>query len=171
MSRTYKGRYKPVNPSKYAGDPETVTYRSMWERHCMKWFDTNSNVEQWVSEELVIPYICQTDKKAHRYYTDFLIKYNDGRIVIIEVKPYKETLPPKSGVGKTRQRLLSEGLTYVKNQSKWNAASSYAADRGWHFEVWTEKELEAMGILPKSTRKLRTKKPIKALAPFKKKKK
>ena len=59
-------------------------------------------------------------------------------------------------------------MTYIKNQSKWKAASEYAKDRGYHFEIWTEKELTAMGIMPKP---LRSKKPIKKLPPFRKKKK
>ena len=169
--RTHKGRYKPTNPHKYAGDVENVVYRSMWERHVMKWCDINPEVEQWMSEELVIPYICETDKKLHRYFTDFVIKYKSGRIVIVEVKPHKETLRPERKQGKTRQTLLNEGLTFIKNQSKWKAAKEYADSRGHHFEVWTEKELTAMGIMPKSTQSIRAKKPLKKLAPFRKKKK
>ena len=61
--------------------------------------------------------------------------------------------------------MLTESFTYVKNQNKWKAASEYAKDRGWGFEIWTEKELTAMGIMPKST------KPLKPLKPFKKPKK
>jgi|TARA_R110002096_G_scaffold69149_7_gene166424 hypothetical protein len=165
--KTYKGRYKPINPAKYAGDPDKCVYRSMWERHVMKWCDNNTNVAQWVSEECVIPYICDTDKRPHRYFTDFLIKYKDGRVVIVEVKPFKETQKPVGGRGKTRQRVLTEGLTYIKNQSKWIAAKKYAADRGWHFEIWTEKELTKWGIMPKPLKKLTTKKPIKAMPSFK----
>lgn len=171
MMKTYKGRYKPINPKKYAGNSDDIVYRSMWERHVMKWCDNNSSVVQWVSEELIIPYICETDKQMHRYYTDFVIKYDTGRTVVVEVKPFKETQKPESSRGKNRQRLLSEGLTYVKNQSKWKTAREYCLDRGWHFEVWTEKELTAMGIMPKSTQRPKTKKIIKPLSPFRKKKK
>ena len=169
--KTYKGRYKPSNPSKYVGDVDNVVYRSGWERHVMKWCDSNPDVEQWMSEELIIPYICETDKRPHRYFMDFVIKYRSGRVTLVEVKPEKETKRPEKKQGKSRQRLLSEGLTYVKNQSKWKAASEYAKDRGYHFEIWTEKELTAMGIMPKSTQRMRTKKPLKKLPPFRKKKK
>lgn len=119
--KTYKGRYKPSNPSKYVGDIDNVVYRSGWERHVMKWCDNNPDVEQWMSEELIIPYICETDKKPHRYFMDFVIKYRSGRVTLVEVKPEKETKRPERTQGKSRQRLLSEGLTYVKNQSKWKA--------------------------------------------------
>ena len=169
--KTYKGRYKPKNPAKYAGDVDNVVYRSGWERHVMKWCDESIDIVQWMSEELVIPYICETDGRPHRYFTDFVIKYKSGRVVIVEVKPHKETLLPVRKQGKTRRTILTEGMTYIKNQSKWKAAKAYADDRGYHFEIWTEKELTAMGVMPKSTQKMRTKKPLKKLAPFRKKKK
>lgn len=169
--KTYKGRYKPKNASKYVGDVDNVVYRSGWERHVMKWCDENSDVIQWMSEELVIPYICETDNKPHRYFVDFVIQYKSGRVVLVEVKPHKETKRPERKQGKSRQTLLNEGMTYIKNQSKWKAAKQYAEDRGHHFEIWTEKELTAMGIMPKSTQRMRTKKPIKKLPPFRKKKK
>ena len=51
--------------------------------------------------------------------------------------------------------------------NKWSAAQNYAADRGWGFEIWTEKHLEHMGILPKPKKKF---KPIKSLGPVRKKK-
>lgn len=166
--KTYKGRYKPKNPKKYVGDVDNVVYRSGWERSVMKWCDDNSDIVQWMSEELVIPYICETDNKPHRYFVDFVIQYKSGRVVLVEVKPAKETKRPERKQGKSRQTLLNEGLTYVKNQSKWKAAKQYAEDRGHTFEVWTENELYAMGIM---TKPLRSKKPIKKLAPFRKKKK
>tara|TARA_R110000782_G_scaffold188712_2_gene278739 strand:- start:143 stop:454 length:312 start_codon:yes stop_codon:yes gene_type:complete len=102
---------------------------------------------------------------------DFVIKYKSGRVVLVEVKPFKETKVPVNKQGKSRRTVLNEGMTYIKNQSKWKTAKKYADDRGYHFEIWTEKELTAMGIMPKSTQKMRTKKPIKKLAPFRKKKK
>ena len=166
--KTYKGRYKPKNPEKYVGDVNNIVYRSMWERHVMKWCDDSSDIVQWMSEELIIPYICETDNKPHRYYMDFVIQYKSGRVVLVEVKPHKETKRPERKQGKSRRTLLNEGMTYIKNQSKWKAAKKYADDRGYHFEIWTEKELTAMGIMPKP---LRSKKPLKKLPPFKKKKK
>lgn len=169
MNKTYKGRYKPKNTSKYAGDAENIVYRSMWERHVMKWCDDNPKVKKWVSEEIVIPYICETDKRPHRYFMDFLIQFTDGKTLLVEVKPHKETLPPKTGKGRSRQRVLNEGMTYIKNQSKWKAAQEYALDRGWHFVIWTENELESMGIKPKSTTSWKSKKPIKPMKPFRKK--
>ena len=102
---------------------------------------------------------------------DFVIKYKSGKVVLVEVKPHKQTMRPERKQGKSRHTLLNEGMTYIKNQSKWKAANEYAKDRGYHFEIWTEKELTAMGIMPKSTQRMRTKKPLKKLPPFRKKRK
>jgi len=156
----YSGKYKVKNKDKYLGDPENIVYRSLWEKHAFKWCDNSSDVKKWGSEEVVIPYLYEVDKKYHRYFMDLIVQYKDGRTVLIEIKPEKETSPP-TGPKRTR-RYITEGLTYVKNMNKWEAANEYAKDRGWHFEIWTEKELNARGILPKS---------IKPLKPFIRKKK
>ena len=169
--KTYKGKYKPTKPQKYAGDVNDIVYRSGWEKYVMMWCDKNSDVVQWVSEELVIPYICETDKKSHRYFVDFVIKYKSGRVVLVEVKPAKETKRPEKKQGKSRQTLMTEGLTYIKNQSKWKAAVEYTKDRGYHFEIWTENELTAKGIMPKAAQRVKSKKPLKKMPAFKKRKK
>lgn len=162
----YSGKFKITNPSKYKGDHTGVIYRSMWEKHCFKWCDTCADVLEWSSEEIIVPYYYDVDKKYHRYFPDLKIKMTNGKTYLIEIKPDKETRPP-TGTRKTRQ-YISEGLTYVKNVNKWEAAKSYAKDRGWIFEIWTEKTLQGMGIMPKSQPgKL---KPLKKMAPYKRKK-
>lgn len=162
--KTYKGRYKPKNPKKYAGDVDNVVYRSGWERSVMRWCDDSPQVVQWVSEEVVIPYICETDMKRHRYFMDFAIKFQDGTNLLVEVKPNKETKPPKTGKGRAKSTVLKEVTTYVKNTSKWKAAQQFADQNGWKFEIWDEHKLRDMGLLPKP---LRSKKPLKKLKPFK----
>jgi hypothetical protein len=101
---------------------------------------------------------------------DFAIQFSDGKKILVEVKPFKETQKPENKQGKRRQTLLKEGMTYIKNQSKWHAAREFALDRGWHFEIWTEKELTAMGIMPKSTQKPKGKYAFKPLKKFSRKK-
>jgi len=59
----YSGRYKVKNRTKYKGDVDNVIFRSMWERHCFKWCDDNPEVVKWSSEETVIPYFYEVDKK------------------------------------------------------------------------------------------------------------
>jgi len=151
---SYKGKYRVHNKQKYKGDVTNVVYRSMWERYCFKWCDHNPSVEKWSSEQVVVPYLYEVDGKAHRYFVDLWIRFTDGNIYLIEVKPDKETRPPEFSGRKTK-RYLQESLTYIKNQNKWKAAEEFAADRGWKFKVWTEHTLEKMGIKPKSTKRLK----------------
>jgi hypothetical protein len=144
----YSGKYIVKHRSKYRGDPDKVVYRSMWERHAFVWCDNNSKIRSWCSEEVVIPYFWDIDKKYHRYFME-------------ETKPPKK--PDRS------RRYINESMTYVKNMNKWSAAQSYAADRGWEFQIWTEIQLTEMGIMPKQSKKGPLKK-LKPLKPFRKKK-
>lgn len=141
---TYKGKYKPRNPSKYLGDPTNIVYRSSWERQCMVYFDRNDNILNWGSEEVVIPYRSPIDNRVHRYFVDFMIqaKTASGNIetTLIEVKPFNQTQPPKIQKRKTK-RYLTEVTTYLVNEAKWKAASEFCKDRMWKFQIITEKEL------------------------------
>ncbi len=133
------------NLQKYVGNPSAVRYRSLWERQVFRWLDDNKNVLSWNSEEVVIPYRCKTDNKLHRYFMDLYVKFNDGKTYLIEIKPKKQTQPPKQPSRKSK-KYLNEVMTYVKNQSKWTAAESYAKDRGMIFQIWTEDTIKGLGI-------------------------
>lgn len=164
VAQFYQGRFKPKNPNKYKGDVKNIIYRSSWELAVLKWADSNNLIKSYSSEEIVIPYFYEIDKKTHRYFIDVFLEYTDGRKVLVEIKPKKETnVPAKQG--KSKSRYITESLTYVKNQNKWAAAFEFAKARGWVFEVWTEDTLKGMNIL-KSLPKQKTTKPLK---PFKKK--
>ena len=110
----------------------------------MNWCDSNPSVIRWDSEETVIPYRCGTDKKIHRYFLDFriMVKNKDGveKIYLVEIKPDAQTKPPVFP-GKQTKRYLTESMTYIKNQSKWQAATNYARERGWEFIILTEHHL------------------------------
>lgn len=110
----------------------------------MKYLDENVAIIEWSSEELAIPYLCPTDNRWHRYYPDFIIKARlpngTSQTMILEVKPKKETMEPKKKKKATKQ-YITEVMTWGKNQAKWSAAREYCADRGWKFEIITEKEL------------------------------
>lgn len=139
----YKGRFKPRNPEKYSGDYKNIIYRSSWECKVMSWLDKNPDIIKWASEELPIPYKSPIDGKFHRYFPDFIVKINNKngiRIMMIEVKPYKQTIPPKKRKILT-ERYIEEVNTYVINQAKWKAANEYCLDKGWTFSLMTEKEL------------------------------
>lgn len=141
---TYKGKYKVKNIKKYKGDPTKVVYRSLWERQVFRWLESQSFIEEWNSEEVVIPYICETDHRPHRYFMDVYFKTTDGKRYLIEIKPKAQTQPPTQK--KKTKKFISEALTYTKNISKWKAAKSYAEDRGMIFQIWTEDTLKSLGI-------------------------
>jgi hypothetical protein len=145
MAKTYKGKYRIKKPKKYLGDPAKVTYRSLWERQAFRWCEDRDDVLGWSSEETVVPYVCPTDKRAHRYFIDLKIKFRNGRTVLVEIKPKSQTVPPKKPSRQTK-KYLNEVFTFVKNEAKWKAASKYAKDRGWHFEIWTEDTLKQLGM-------------------------
>jgi hypothetical protein len=140
----YSGRYNPKNKSKYMGDPTKITYRSLWERKCMLIFDENPNVTKWASEELAIPYMSPVDRKKHKYYPDFIVEMKNKEGVVetlmIEVKPKKQTEPPKKPKRQTK-RFLNEAKTYLTNQAKWDAANAFCERKGWRFKILTEKEI------------------------------
>jgi len=79
---SYKGKYKPSLPSKYKGDPTNIIYRSLWERKFMVYCDQTTNILEWGSEEIALPYRSPIDNRIHRYFPDFYIKVreNTGRI-------------------------------------------------------------------------------------------
>ena len=141
----YKGKYTIKNKSKYLGDPSKVVYRSLWERQAFKWCEGSSRVKKWNSEEIVIPYKCKTDNRIHRYYVDLLVELDNRDIILVEIKPKKQTVAPKNPKRKTK-RYVNEVMTYVKNTSKWEAAQQYAHHKGWKFQVWTEETLKNLGI-------------------------
>ena len=163
----YSGRYQVLNPKKYRGDHSNVIYRSLWERDTFKWCDLNPKIKYWSSEETVVPYFYDVDKKYHRYFVDIKITFTDGRTILVEIKPEKETAPP-TGPKRTK-KYITEGLTYVKNMNKWEAAESYCKDRGWKFQIWTEKTLQEMGLMTKPVPG-KIKKPLKRLPPYRRKK-
>lgn len=140
----YKGKYSPTRPYKYKGDPTKIIYRSLWERKFMQYCDSTTNVLEWGSEEIALPYRSPIDNKVHRYFPDFYIKVkeNTGQIkrYIIEIKPKKQTIAPKVQKKKTKGYVY-EVYEYARNQAKWKAAEEFCKDRRWEFKVLTENEL------------------------------
>ena len=70
---SYSGRFKIKNYNKYKGDFDNIIYRSLWEKSAFQWCDSNPKVKQWSSEEVIIPYYYEADKKYHRYFPDLKI--------------------------------------------------------------------------------------------------
>ena len=140
----YKGKFRPKITKKYKGDYTNIIYRSLWELKFMKYCDSNQNILEWGSEEIIIPYKSPLDNRYHRYFPDFYIKVkeNTGQIkkMIIEIKPKKQCIEPKVQKIKTKS-YVREVCEYVKNQAKWEAATDFCKDRMMDFRVLTESEL------------------------------
>jgi len=137
-------KYSPIRPEKYMGDPTKIILRSSYEVKFAIWCDKNDAVLKWNSEETIVPYVCPTDGRAHRYFIDFRIQVRnkDGllKTYLIEIKPDSQTRPPKPPKRKTKH-FITEVKTWAKNEAKWKAATRFAEDRGWDFMIITEKHL------------------------------
>jgi len=144
MASSYKGKYTPKNPSKYAGDPTKIIYRSLWERKFMVFCDDNPNILRWASEEIEIPYLSPIDHEYHRYYPDFIIKVKDKtkqiKTYIVEIKPERQCREPEKG-NKSNKTYLTEMKQWMINNKKWEAAKKFAAKQQWEFKILTEKTL------------------------------
>ena len=141
---SYSGKFKPKNYKKYKGDPTKIYYRSLWERRFMVYCDNNPSIVEWGSEEIIIPYKSPLDKKIHRYFPDFYIKYvnSKGQAIreIIEVKPKSQCKPPP--VPKRQPRKFKQKvLTYIINQAKFESAEEFCKDRKMGFRILTEDHL------------------------------
>ena len=135
----YRGKFRPQNREKYKGNPSNIIYRSGWELDFMKYLDRQPGVLQWNSEEIIIPYKSPIDGKWHRYYPDFWVKTSNSES-IIEIKPKKQTKPPKENP-KHRRRYLREVKTFVVNEAKWKAAEEFCENKGWQWKIMTEDTL------------------------------
>ena len=144
MAESIKSRYKPLNPKKYQGNPNNIICRSSWERKFCQWADKKESVISWASEEINIPYVSLKDNRIHKYYPDFLIKVKESsnriKTYVVEVKPKKQTLPPKKRKRITKSYIY-ECQTYAVNQAKWRAASEFCKDNRIEFKIITEDEL------------------------------
>lgn len=136
-----KGVYAPKFPSKYKGS-STPIFRSQWEYRFMRFLDFNDNVIEWISEEPLIPYHNPNTGTTWNYHPDFLIKLRTQtgvKIQLIEIKPKKQTMPPKTD-GR-RSTVIRETMMWNMNQAKWTAAKKYCDSHGWEFKILTEKDL------------------------------
>ena len=152
---SYKGRFRPKNPEKYKGDPTKIRYRSLWELKVMRKFDDHPDIVEWQSEEIAIPYMNPVKGKTSRYFPDFVIKKRIGenkyQMIMIEVKPKKQTAPPdprkkhNTPTGRVSRRFLNEAATYAINEAKWKAAMRFCKERGWLFTLMTEDHIKPLG--------------------------
>lgn len=142
-SKFIQGIFRPLHTEKYKGH-DLPRYLSSWELKLFRWCDTNPNVLEWGSENVVIPYTSPIDNKTHRYIVDAFIKLKTASGIkkfLVEVKPYKQTVEPEKTTNRSKKSLIYEQLTYIQNMAKWEAAKKWCKDRGIEFTILTEKEL------------------------------
>jgi len=155
-------------PERYIGkDRDKIVYRSSWEYSFMTQFlDSPSiNVEGWNSEEFIVHYR-SVDGRMHRYFLDFYVKFkaHNGETwnLLIEIKPYNQTIRPKMSAksSKTRKTLNSEVETYKINQLKWQSARQLCkqktmnSNEKWFFWVLHEHHINfvPMRLLKKNSK-------------------
>lgn len=140
-----KETFRPMNEDKYVGDINKIQVRSSWERLFCQWLDTNPMVVNWSSEIMYIEYFDPVRKKKRRYFPDFLMKVEDknGNLItyLVEVKPYKESHPPRADRRKKKKTRMREEAIWMTNNAKFEAAKEYCRRKGWIFKIITEKEL------------------------------
>jgi len=132
------GRFRPLNPGKYIGDPTNIWYRSSYEFRAMRYLDNDPGVLRWSSEEIVVPYRSPKDGRIHRYFPDVFYETARGKF-LVEIKPFDLCIPPRQR--KRTRKFLAEVMTYGVNMAKFEAARRYAESRGWQFKVWSEEHL------------------------------
>lgn len=144
------GKFSPQHPEKYVGDTKNIVFRSSWELKLFKFLDRNSNVLKWGSEEFSIQYFDPVADKVRRYFPDVfvIVKTKDGveQKVIIEVKPFVETMEPVvqlTPTGKPTKRYIEESTTYMTNTAKWDAAKKFCQVNNLRFLIMDE---YALGI-------------------------
>jgi hypothetical protein len=157
-NKNYKnGLYVPINMDKILklNDKGGFYYRSGLEHKFMIYLDNNSDVVKWNPEIVKIPYIRnawdnklqETHRTEHCYYPDFyyeIIK-KDGTIarVLAEIKPYKDTIPPKIGENPTLNQIKNfeyDLKMYSKNMDKWRFAFEWCKVKGYEFIIIPDKK-------------------------------
>lgn len=112
---------------------EPIIYRSGLEYQFIQFCESNPKIRRWASEPIAIRYTCRLDNKEHNYYPDYVIETFEGTKIIVEIKPYNQTVKPDS----TDSQWLKEA--WVVNTDKWKAANEFAHKHNAKFIVVTEK--------------------------------
>ena len=148
------GLYIPINKDKFIklNSQGGLYWRSGWEKKIFIYLDSNPNIIRCGAEFLGIPYMWirpedgDIKETEHLYYPDFYydLRCPDGTIkhVIAEVKPYKESTPPKLPEKYTHNQLKAfeyDMIQWNKNQCKWKYVIDYCDKKGFEFCVITEK--------------------------------
>jgi len=156
-NKFHQGKFTPKNPEKYIGDINNIVYRSGWELRYMRFLDGSDDIINWSSEPFPIRYVSPIDNNYHRYFPDFFVKMWNGKRYVVEIKPFKETKPPRKTKRKEKyleerkrkHREIKRWNMYNVNKSKWNAAEVFCEENNMEFVVITEKHMNLDGSIRK----------------------
>lgn len=112
---------------------QPIIYRSGLELQFIQFFEQNPKIKYWASEPFNIEYYSRLDGKQQNYYPDFIVETTGGRTLIVEIKPYDQTVKPDI----TDTQWAKEA--WIKNTDKWTAAKEFAHKRGMKFVILNEK--------------------------------
>ena len=90
----------------------------------------------WASEPIKIPYFNRIRNKTQNYYPDYVIENDKHERIIVEVKPFNQTVKPDV----VDSRWSKE--TWITNIDKWTAARAFADEHNMKFIIVTEKFFE-----------------------------
>lgn len=125
----------PRSCKKYADSckNEPIICRSGLEQQFVLYCEHNPKILKWASEPIKIPYYSRLDQKQCNYYPDYILENQKGHKVIVEVKPYNQTIKPDAN------DTIWLKQQWIKNNDKWNAAKAFAEKNGMKFIIVTEK--------------------------------
>lgn len=148
-----QGYYKIKNSEKYIGDPSNIIYRSSWEHRFMVYCDISSHVLEWSSEPIAIDYISPIDNRKHKYFIDFYMKINTGKVekqYLIEVKPksqyFEKPVLEGKKTPKKKERYKKALETWIINNAKFKYAMAYCKSVGMEFKIINETHLSGIRI-------------------------
>lgn len=122
-----KRRYKTGEHHSQKLTNGPAKYRSGWEAKYMVWLDENPHVVSYEYESVRISYISNYKTGKTRLYTpDFLVVWDDGKRILVEIKPNKK-------------------LDQLTIRRKADAAKTWCSEHDAIYEFITEDTLKELG--------------------------
>lgn len=115
---------------------EPIIYRSGLELQFIEFCESNPKIKRWASEPIAIEYFNRLSQTNKNYYPDYVIETTDGNHIIVEIKPYNQTIKPAA----QDSAWLKEA--WVTNTDKWKVANEFAHKHNAKFIIVTEKFFE-----------------------------
>ena len=134
-SKYHQGMLNPKSMKKYFSSckDEPIIYRSGLEYQFIMFCENNPKIKRWASEPISIQYFSRISQSNKNYYPDYVIETYEGNKIIVEIKPYAQTIKPAM----QDSAWLKEA--WITNTDKWNAANEFAHKHNAKFIIITEK--------------------------------